>query len=105
MQWVNIFDHDDDANTTGEVIPMSLQLANAVAKKKKKIDIRGDGKSPDPSRVREIVGLPVLDQILKLKTNLCLNKKLKNRAIKFCISQDFAKYRLTLTPVKIVHTQ
>ena len=48
--------------------------------------------------------LPVLDRFLKLKTDLFLNKKLKNRSIKLCFSQDFAIYRLTLSPVKIVHT-
>ena len=39
--------------------------------------------------------LPVLDQFLKLKTDLFLDKKLKNRSIKLCISQDFAIHRLT----------
>ena len=48
--------------------------------------------------------LPVLDRFLKLKTDLFLDKKLKNRSIKLCISQDFAIHRLTLPPVRIVHT-
>ena len=48
--------------------------------------------------------LSVLDRFLKLKTDLFLDKKLKNRSIKLCISQYFAIYRLTLSPVKIVHT-
>ena len=48
--------------------------------------------------------LPVLDRFLKLKTDLFLDKKLKNRSIKPCISQDFAIHRLTLSPVRIVHT-
>ena len=48
--------------------------------------------------------LPVLDRFLKLKTDLFLNKKLKSRSIKLCISQDFAIHRLTLSPVRIVHT-
>ena len=48
--------------------------------------------------------LPVLDRFLKLKTDLFLDKKLKNRSIKLCISQDFAIHRLTLSPVRIVHT-
>ena len=48
--------------------------------------------------------LPVLDRFLKLKTDLFLNKKLKNRSIKPCFSQDFAIHRLTLLPVRIVHT-
>ena len=48
--------------------------------------------------------LPVLDRFLKLKTDLFLDKKLKNRSIKPCISQDFAIHRLTLSPVGIVHT-
>ena len=47
--------------------------------------------------------LPVLDRFLKLKTDLFLDKKLKNRSIKPCISQDFAIHRLTLSPVRIVH--
>ena len=47
---------------------------------------------------------PVLDRFLKLKTDLFLDKKLKNRSIKLCISQYFAIYGLTLSPVKIVHT-
>ena len=33
--------------------------------------------------------LPVLDRFLKLKTDLFLDKKLKNRSIKLCLSQDF----------------
>ena len=49
--------------------------------------------------------LPVLDRFLKLKTDLFLDKKLKNRSIKLCISQDFAVHRLTLSPVRIVHTR
>ena len=48
--------------------------------------------------------LPVLDRFLKLKTDLSLDKKLKNRSIKPCISQDFAIHRLTLSPVRTVHT-
>ena len=48
--------------------------------------------------------LPVLDRFLKQKTDLFLNKKLKSRSIKLCISQDFAIHRLTLSPVRIVHT-
>ena len=48
--------------------------------------------------------LPVLDRFLKLKTDLFLDKKLKYRSIKLCISQDFAIHRLTLSPVRIVHT-
>ena len=48
--------------------------------------------------------LPVLDRFLKLKTDLFLNKKLKSRSIKLCISLDFAIHRLTLSPVRIVHT-
>ena len=40
--------------------------------------------------------LPVLDQFLKLKTDLFLDKKLKNQSIKLCIAQDFAIHRLTL---------
>ena len=48
--------------------------------------------------------LPVLDRFLKLKTDLFLDRKLKNRSIKPCISQDFAIHRLTLSPVRIVHT-
>ena len=48
--------------------------------------------------------LPVLDRFFKLKTDLFLNKKLKSRSIKLCISQDFAIHRLTLSPVRIVHT-
>ena len=48
--------------------------------------------------------LPVLDRFLKLKTDLFLDKKLKNRSIKLCISQDFAIHRLILSPVRIVHT-
>ena len=48
--------------------------------------------------------LPVLDRFLKLKTDLFPDKKLKNRSIKHCISQDFAIHRLTLSPVRIVHT-
>ena len=48
--------------------------------------------------------LPVLDRFLKLKTDLFLNKELINRSIKLCISKDFAIHRLTLSPVRIVHT-
>ena len=48
--------------------------------------------------------LPVLDRFLKLKTDVFLDKKLQNRSIKLCISQDFVIYRLTLSPVIIVHT-
>ena len=48
--------------------------------------------------------LPVLDRFLKLKTDLFLDKKLKNWSIKLCISQDFAIHRLILSPVRIVHT-
>ena len=48
--------------------------------------------------------LPVLDRFLKQKTDLFLHKKLKNRSIKLCISQNFAIYRLPLSVVKIVHT-
>ena len=48
--------------------------------------------------------LPVLDRFLKLKNDLFLNKNLKNGSIKLCISQDFAIHRLTLSPVRIVHT-
>ena len=48
--------------------------------------------------------LPVLDRFLILKTDLFLDKRLKNRSIKPCISQDFAIHRLTLSPVRIVHT-
>ena len=48
--------------------------------------------------------LPVLDRFLQLKTDFFLDKKLKNRSIKLCLSQDFAIHRLTLSPVKIVHT-
>ena len=46
--------------------------------------------------------LPVLDRFLKLKTDLFLHKKLKNQSIKLC--KDFAIHRLTLSPVRIVHT-
>ena len=45
--------------------------------------------------------LPVLDRFLKLKTDLFLDKKLKNRSIKLCISQDFAIHRLTLSPSEL----
>ena len=34
--------------------------------------------------------LSVLDRFLKLKTDLFFDKKLKNRSIKLCLSQDFA---------------
>ena len=58
---------------------------------------------PPPGLEKSSV-LPVLDRFLKLKTDLFLNKKLKSRSIKLCISQDFAILRLTLSPVRIVHT-
>ena len=37
--------------------------------------------------------LPVLDRFLKLKTDLFLDKELKNRSIKLFISQDFDWHR------------
>ena len=54
------------------------------------------------ARLEKSSVLPVLDRFLKLKTDLFLDKKLKNRSIKLCLSQDFAIHRLTLSPVRIV---
>ena len=45
----------------------------------------------EPGLEKSLV-LPVLDRFLKLKTNLFLDRKLKNRSIKLRISQDFAIY-------------
>ena len=56
------------------------------------------------SGLEKLSVLLVPDQFLKLKTDLVLEKKLKNRSIKLCISQDFAIHRLTLSPVRTVHT-
>ena len=57
-----------------------------------------------PSGLEKSLVLPVLDRFLKLKTSLFLGKKLKNGSIKLCISQNSAIHRLTLSPVRIVHT-
>ena len=51
------------------------------------------------TRAREIVGFAGSGPIFETE-----NKKLKSRSIKLCISQDFAIHRLTLSPVRIVHT-
>ena len=48
--------------------------------------------------------LLVPDLFLKLKNDLFLDKKRQNQSTKLCISQDFAIHRLTLSPVRIVHT-
>ena len=56
------------------------------------------------TRAREIVGFAGSGPIFETENRFLLDKKLKNRSIKLCISQDFAIHRLTLSPVRIVHT-
>ena len=55
------------------------------------------------SKAREIVGFAGSGPIFETE-NRFLKNKLKNQSIKLCISQDFAIYRLTLSPVSFVHT-
>ena len=54
-------------------------------------------------RAREIVGFAGSGPIFETENRFISDKKLKNRSIKLCISQDFAIHRLTLSPFRIVH--
>ena len=56
------------------------------------------------SRAREIVSFAGSGPIFETENRFISRQELKNLSIKLCISQDFAIYRLTLTPVKLVHT-
>ena len=55
-------------------------------------------------RAREIVGFAGSGPIFETEDRFNSRQEAKNRSIKLCISQDFAIHRLTLSPVRIVHT-
>ena len=57
-----------------------------------------------PTRAREIVGFAGSGQIFETEDRFISRQEAKNRSIKLCISQDFEIHRLTLSPVRIVHT-
>ena len=53
------------------------------------------------SRAREIVGFAISGPIFETENQFISRQKLKNRSVKLGISEYFAIYRLTLSPVKI----
>ena len=55
-------------------------------------------------RARGIVGFAGSGPIFETENRFVSRQEAKNRSIKPCISQDFAIHRLTLSPVRIVHT-
>ena len=55
-------------------------------------------------RAREIVCFAGSGPIFETENRFISRQGAENRSIKLGISQDFAIYRLTLSPVKIVHT-